>query len=343
MLLTDRNYNTSFYDPLGGGDPILYQHLFWFFGQGWPFKIVISYLQQTICWNNLQILSTLKFTARISNVIILLIYKFNQQVTKMLSTLVGTSETTRLLSNLNLNPNPNHFHEWLAGLIDGNGCFLLTKKHFASLDIILDRRDEIALILIKKEYGGSIKLKAGTKRVRYRLHHKKGLLDLIHAVNGNIRNPIRMLQLQKLCEKYDIVFNFPKPLEYSNNWLAGFIDADGTITINKTNNQLAISVSQKNIYLLEILKSIYGGSILMDKSSQLSYKLYYTSKLNILSLLDYLKLAPLRTAKKYRVYLINEFYHLKTLDKNSINTHKAWLHFFQKWDYYENDSDSEKD
>ena len=32
MLLTDRNFNTSFYDPLGGGDPVLYQHLFWFFG-----------------------------------------------------------------------------------------------------------------------------------------------------------------------------------------------------------------------------------------------------------------------------------------------------------------------
>lgn len=32
MLLTDRNINTSFFDPLGGGDPILYQHLFWFFG-----------------------------------------------------------------------------------------------------------------------------------------------------------------------------------------------------------------------------------------------------------------------------------------------------------------------
>ena len=41
MLLTDRNFNTSFFDPIGGGDPVLFQHLFWFFGHPEVYVLIL--------------------------------------------------------------------------------------------------------------------------------------------------------------------------------------------------------------------------------------------------------------------------------------------------------------
>merc|ERR1711879_668324 len=41
MLLTDRNFNTTFFDPMGGGDPILFQHLFWFFGHPEVYVLIL--------------------------------------------------------------------------------------------------------------------------------------------------------------------------------------------------------------------------------------------------------------------------------------------------------------
>ena len=108
------------------------------------------------------------------------------------------------------------FAEWLGGLIDGDGCFLLSKKGYASLEIVTELRDQRCLYEVKQKFGGGIKLRAGDNHLRYRLHHKAGLLNLIEVVKGQIRNPTRLHQLNKICVKYNLHLVYAEPLCYQN-------------------------------------------------------------------------------------------------------------------------------
>ena len=102
------------------------------------------------------------------------------------------NKNIRFFHNLSNSDKDLFFKQWLAGLIDGDGCFTLSKKGYAGLEITMDIRDERALQQVKNVYGGSIKLRSNANALRYRLQHKEGLLNLINDVNGQIRNPNRM-------------------------------------------------------------------------------------------------------------------------------------------------------
>ena len=300
------------------------------------------------------LIDTLVISCKIctSNVINLLNVK-NLQVTKAFNSWVGTSEAIRLLnknfifsknkqfSNNNTNNNNIKFNEWLAGLIDGDGSFLLSQKGYASLEITMDIRDEHALQIIKNVYGGSIKLRSGANALRYRLHHKSGLLVLINDVNGHIRDSNRLIQLNKICDKYNLKLIYPEKLSYHNGWLSGFFDAEGLLDYKIDNNKipkLFVEVNDRSYNMVILFKSIFGGYIYINKNLNNCYTWCLESDKDndlFLNFFQYIKTYPLKANRHKKFFLIPEFN--KVLDlkaykasKESILS-KVWTKFNNKF------------
>lgn len=239
-------------------------------------------------------------------------------------------------SFLGLCPCNDPFFEWLAGVLDGDGYFHLSKGGTARLQITMDLRDKKALYEIKQKLGGSIHTIANANALRYQLSHKKGLIILLNGVNGLIRNPIRMLQMNKLCLKYGIEFLYPKPLTYNNGWLSGFIDSDGSIYFNEQSGQVFLSITQKNKYLLEPLIHLYGGRVDICSPKIEAFKYIVYRKIELFNLINnYFNKYPLRTKKSIRLHLIKQFY-LVRINKNDkdINKLKEWILFKDRWDKF---------
>lgn len=232
------------------------------------------------------------------------------------------------------------FNQWLAGLIDGDGCFGVTQKNYTNCEITVGLEDSKMLYLIQNKFGGSVKLRSGVKAIRYRLSNKPGMINLINAVNGNIRNSKRIVQFYRICEILDIPVLPTIPLTLKNSWISGYFDANGTINYYLTppHNipQLHISIKNKYLYDVEMFKTIFGGSIFFYKSQNGYFKWSITNKTNHLNYLEYNKICPSRSFKGQRIFLIQEFYKLYNLkaykkDQNDPILYKAWLQFDTRW------------
>ena len=227
----------------------------------------------------------------------------------------------------------DEFKEWLAGFIDGKGQFFKHKKGTFGLQIVTNKKDKSLLYLIQHKYGGSVKEICGSKVFKYKLVNPIGLENLFNDINGLIRNPIRMIQLNRLCIKKDMILKEPQPLSYYNGWFSGFLDSDGSIYINEELWQLIISVTQKNRFLLELLQNLYGGKIITTPDA---FKLYISRKEEVLKLVDvYLNHNPLKSHKALSVGKIKNFYQLgfhSNLWNNWTKGYDEWIKFKGKWD-----------
>jgi LAGLIDADG endonuclease/Proton-conducting membrane transporter len=308
------------------------------------FYILFCILKSSTLNTYLYINQEVKCKCTLNNEIIIkdnIPYENNTLITnKDLNYLISSEDNNinSILSEYNTSKfknNPDPFFEWLAGVIDGDGYFNLSKGGTARFNVTMDIRDKSALYEIKHKLGGSIYTIANANGLKYQLSHKKGLIILINGVNGLIRNPIRMLQMNKLCLKYGIVLLYPKPLTFYNGWLSGFIDSDGSIYMSEESEQVFISATQKNKYLLEPLIHLYGGRVdIQGKVEAFKYIVYRKNEL--FNLIDnYFDKYPLRTKKSSRLKLIKQFY-LVRISKNNKDIEKLnkWVLFKDKWEKY---------
>jgi len=284
-----------------------------------------------ICWNS--------FTIRILDMSVFFLIKkpvsvkisyFSQSAGNCLR--IGSSETTRAISD------EKKFNEWLAGFIEGDGSFTISKLGYCSCEITVHEKELKVLLLIKKKVGGVLAFREGVKMARLRLHNKLVMERLLRRLVGLVITQKKELVFKLMCGKLNIKLESNEQIKpgWTNGWLAGFIDAEGSFNIKKTTYQVSFSLAQKQ---KEILESCCAetkiGTVYYDKSWN-GWVWFVSSKEELQRLLSYLEVYPLRTPKNIEVIKIKRVllfkergYHLQHASIREQEKLKSLLEYFR--------------
>ena len=262
------------------------------------------------------------------------------------SMLVGTSETVRMFSSClcskkELTKGNDDIdlkvRQWIAGVIDGDGNFHISKKGYVELSVVMEPRDIACLYKIKQRYGGSVKATSHAKAIRFRLHHMAGIQLVIKDVNGLIQNPVRFAQFKKVCELYNVETISTIPLTYNSAYLSGLFDTDGSVYFNKKSIQVFITVSQKGRELLDILVPVYGGAVRSSNKNATAFKWTVSKKSDVLSLIDnYFHWNNCVSAKNKKFGMVKHFYYLSSIGALSAPEDsvlgRSFNQFVERWE-----------
>lgn len=263
------------------------------------------------------------------------------------SMLVGTSETVRMFSTClystneykkgNDEVNNLKFRQWIAGVIDGDGNFQISRKGYVELSVVMGARDIACLYKLKQRYGGSVKATSHARAIRFRLHHMAGIQQVIKDVNGLIQNPVRFVQFKKVCNIYNIDVLPSVELKYSSAYLSGLFDSDGSVYYNKQSMQVFITVTQKGRELLDKLVPVYGGVVRSSNKNSTAFKWTVSKKIDILSLIDnYFHWNNCVSAKNKKFGMVKQFYYLSSIGALKASEDsvlgKSYTQFVNRWE-----------
>lgn len=317
MLLTDRNFNTSFYEPAGGGDPLLYQHLFLT-----PFITTSVFKHKKLFYTQASEAGPLVFPEDKSEEFDFSFFykKYNEYFN-------------------NSKPLPEYeFLTWFIGFSEGDGSFVINNRNELSFVITQSTEDEQILNLIFEKLNFGRVIKQGKRTSRYIVQDKKGLELINYLFNGNIVLPSKQQSFNKFLKIFNQkaikgkilldeikLINSNKLPSLSNNWLVGFTDSEGCFTISFLSNsnafRLRFLVSQKgdiNVSVLSHLILLFKTGTIEAHSKKSNYSYVITGAKACLNVYNYFDNNPLKT-KKLRSYLLWKKIHNHIMDKDHLN------------------------